>query len=135
MENRIMYISPEQTGRTSYMADHRSDIYSLGIVFFVLLTGQVPFDGGPLKIINSILSRKMPSVHDIQLNVPEALSRIIDKMTCKNPEERYMSMHGVKCDMENYLQRLKTSDAGVRSTLHPRKGGKENRRCMGDKSV
>ncbi|KAI7873653.1 hypothetical protein K492DRAFT_223486 [Lichtheimia hyalospora FSU 10163] len=113
MENRIMCISPEQTGRTTYMADHRSDIYSLGIVFFVLLTGQVPFDGGPLKIINSILSRKMPSVHDIQLNVPEALSRIIDKMTCKTPEERYMSMHGVKCDLESCLERLKTSDTGT----------------------
>ncbi|CDS11781.1 hypothetical protein LRAMOSA04044 [Lichtheimia ramosa] len=113
MENRLMYISPEQTSRTTYIADHRTDIYSLGIVFFVLLTGQLPFDGGPLKIINSILSRKMPSVHDIQLNVPEAISRIIEKMTCKTPEERYMSMHGVKCDLEECLQRLKTSDTGT----------------------
>ena len=113
MENRLMYISPEQTGRTTYIPDHRSDIYSLGIVFFVLLTGQLPFDGGPLKIINSILSRKLPSVHEIQLNVPEAISRIIEKMTYKTPEERYMSMHGVKCDLEECLERLKTSDTGV----------------------
>ncbi|CDS06004.1 hypothetical protein LRAMOSA08532 [Lichtheimia ramosa] len=113
MENRLMYISPEQTGRTTYIPDHRSDIYSLGIVFFVLLTGQLPFDGGPLKIINSILSRKMPFVHDIQLNVPEAISRIIEKMTYKTPEERYMSMHGVKCDLEECLERLKTSDTGT----------------------
>ncbi|CDS08874.1 hypothetical protein LRAMOSA10235 [Lichtheimia ramosa] len=113
MENRLMYISPEQTSRTTYIADHRTDIYSLGIVFFVLLTGQLPFDGGPLKIINSILSRKMPSVHDIQLNVPEAISRIIEKMTCKIPEERYMSMHGVKCDLEECLERLKTNDTGA----------------------
>ncbi|CDS05978.1 hypothetical protein LRAMOSA08506 [Lichtheimia ramosa] len=113
MENRLMYISPEQTGRTTYIADHRSDIYSLGIVFFVLLTGQLPFDGGPLKIINSILSRKLPSVHEIQLNVPEAISRIIEKMTCKTPEERYMSMHGVKCDLEECLERLKASDTGT----------------------
>ncbi|CDS09583.1 hypothetical protein LRAMOSA10943 [Lichtheimia ramosa] len=113
MENRLMYISPEQTSRTTYIADHRTDIYSLGIVFFVLLTGQLPFDGGPLKIINSILSGKIPSVHDIQLNVPEAISRIIEKMTCKIPEERYMSMHGVKCDLEECLERLKTSDTGT----------------------
>ncbi|CDS05990.1 hypothetical protein LRAMOSA08518 [Lichtheimia ramosa] len=113
MENRLMYISPEQTGRTTYIPDHRSDIYSLGIVFFVLLTGQLPFDGGPLNIINSILSRKMPSVHDIQLNVPEAVSRIIEKMTCKTPEERYMSMHGVRCDLEECIERLKTSDTGA----------------------
>ncbi|KAJ8653301.1 hypothetical protein O0I10_011051 [Lichtheimia ornata] len=110
MESQLMYISPEQTGRTTYIADHRADIYSLGIIFFVLLTGQMPFHGGPLKIVNSILSRKMPAVHDIQLNVPEVISRIIEKMTCKNPEERYMSMHGVKCDLEECLHRLKTSD-------------------------
>ncbi|KAJ8651879.1 hypothetical protein O0I10_012548 [Lichtheimia ornata] len=113
MENRLMYISPEQTGRTTYIADHRSDIYSLGVIFFVLLTGQMPFDGGPLKIVNSILSRKMPAVHDVQLNVPEVISRIIEKMTCKTPEERYMSMHGVKCDLEACLQRLKSSNAGT----------------------
>ncbi|KAJ8653535.1 hypothetical protein O0I10_010774 [Lichtheimia ornata] len=110
MESQLMYISPEQTGRTTYIADHRADIYSLGVIFFVLLTGQMPFHGGPLKIVNSILSRKMPAVHDVQLNVPEVISRIIEKMTCKTPEERYMSMHGVKCDLEVCLHRLKTSD-------------------------
>lgn len=114
MQNSLIYISPEQTGRTTYMADHRSDIYSLGVVFFVLLTGQLPFEGGPLQIVNSILSRKMPAVHDIQLNVPEIISHIIEKMVCKTPDDRYMSMHGVKCDLEECLQRLTTGDTGVR---------------------
>ncbi|KAI7876512.1 hypothetical protein K492DRAFT_210310 [Lichtheimia hyalospora FSU 10163] len=113
MRNSLVYISPEQTGRTTYTADHRSDIYSLGIVFFVLLTGQLPFDGGPLQIVNSILSRKMPAVHDIQLNVPEVISQIIDKMVCKTPDDRYMSMHGVKCDLEECLERLTTGDTGI----------------------
>lgn len=83
IEQLLVYMSPEQTGRTTYTADHRSDIYSLGIVFFILLTGQTPFDGGPLEILNGILSRKVPLVHEIQLDVPEIVSSIVEKMTNK----------------------------------------------------
>ena len=83
IEQLLVYMSPEQTGRTTYTADHRSDIYSLGIVFFILLTGQTPFEGGPLEILNGILSRKVPLVHEIQFNVPEIVSSIVEKMTNK----------------------------------------------------
>lgn len=83
LQNLLVYMSPEQTGRTTYIPDHRSDIYSLGIVFFVLLTGRNPFDGGPLEILNGILSRKIPLIHEIQLEVPEVLARIVEKMTNK----------------------------------------------------
>ncbi|KAI9275770.1 hypothetical protein BDA99DRAFT_431313 [Phascolomyces articulosus] len=58
LQSALVYMSPEQTGRTTYSPDHRSDIYSLGITFFVLLTGQTPFDGGPLEILNGVLSKK-----------------------------------------------------------------------------
>jgi hypothetical protein len=83
LHNLLVYMSPEQTGRTTYIPDHRSDIYSLGIVFFVLLTGRNPFDGGPLDILNGILSRKIPLIHEIQLEVPEVVARIVEKMTNK----------------------------------------------------
>lgn len=83
LQNLLVYMSPEQTGRTTYVPDHRSDIYSLGIVFFVLLTGRNPFDGGPLDILNGILSRKIPLIHEIQLEVPEVVARIVEKMTNK----------------------------------------------------
>ena len=78
-----MLLNVEQTGRTTYAPDHRSDIYSLGIVFFVLLTGQSPFEGGPLEILNGVLSRKLPLVHEMQGDVPEVVSQIIEKMTNK----------------------------------------------------
>ncbi|KAI8138424.1 hypothetical protein BJV82DRAFT_631487 [Fennellomyces sp. T-0311] len=109
LQNSLVYVSPEKTGRTTYTPDHRSDIYSLGIVFFVLLTGQNPFDGGPLEIVNCILSRKIPLVHEIKLEVPEAISRIIEKMTNKAPDERYNSANGVRSDLEHCLKLLKTS--------------------------
>lgn len=83
LQSLLAYMSPEQTGRTTYVPDHRSDIYSLGVVFFVLLTGKFPFEGGPLEILNGIVSRKMPLVNEIQLDVPEVVARIIEKMTNK----------------------------------------------------
>lgn len=83
LQNLLMYMSPEQTGRTTYLPDHRSDIYSLGIVFFTILTQQSPFDGGPLEVLNSIVSRKVPLVHELRIDIPEVLSHIIEKMTSK----------------------------------------------------
>ncbi|KAI9245245.1 hypothetical protein BDA99DRAFT_448024 [Phascolomyces articulosus] len=59
----LMYMSPEQTGRTTYVPDHRSDIYSLGVMFFTLLTGRNPFEGGPLEIIHAILNDRYTSAH------------------------------------------------------------------------
>ncbi|KAI9259730.1 hypothetical protein EDC94DRAFT_542589 [Helicostylum pulchrum] len=106
LQNLLVYMSPEQTGRTTYVPDHRSDIYSLGIVFFVLLTGRNPFDGGPLEILNGILSRKVPLVHETQLEVPEVVARIIEKMTNKSPDDRYSSAYGIRADLKECLKRL-----------------------------
>ena len=83
LESRLMYMSPEQTGRTTYASDHRSDIYSLGIMFFTLLTGQNPFDGGPLEILHAILSRKLPLICGQHFEIPQIVARIIEKMTNK----------------------------------------------------
>ncbi|KAI9021513.1 hypothetical protein CLU79DRAFT_703166 [Phycomyces nitens] len=109
LQKILVFMSPEQTGRTTYTPDHRSDIYSLGVVFFVLLTGRSPFDGGPLDIINSVLSRKMPLVNDIQFNIPEVIARIIEKMTNKSPDDRYTSAYGINSDLKECLKRLKSS--------------------------
>ncbi|KAI8374713.1 uncharacterized protein BYT42DRAFT_577365 [Radiomyces spectabilis] len=119
LRNLLVFMSPEQTGRTTYVPDHRSDIYSLGVVFFVLMTGRNPFDGGPLEILNGILSRKIPLVHEIQMDVPEIISRILEKMTSKSPDDRYSSAFGVRADLKECLRRLKnTSDTSL-DTIAP----------------
>ncbi|CEG84927.1 Putative Serine/threonine protein kinase [Rhizopus microsporus] len=107
LQGLLTYMSPEQTGRTTYVPDHRSDIYSLGVVFYVLLTGKFPFEGGPLEILNGIVSRKMPLVNEIQLDVPEVVARIIEKMTNKSPDDRYNSAYGIRADLKECLKRLR----------------------------
>lgn len=52
-QHALAYVSPEQTGRTSNVLDHRTDLYSLGIMFFVILTGQTPFEGSPMSVIQA----------------------------------------------------------------------------------
>ncbi|KAI9494156.1 hypothetical protein BDB00DRAFT_819869 [Zychaea mexicana] len=113
LENLLVYVSPEKTGRTAYISDHRSDIYSLGIVFFVLLTTRNPFDGGPLDIVNGMLSRKVPLVHELQLEVPKMLSYIIEKMTNKAPDDRYNSARGVQADLQECLKQILQEETNV----------------------
>ncbi|KAI9251841.1 hypothetical protein BDA99DRAFT_521318 [Phascolomyces articulosus] len=119
LQSLLVYMSPEQTGRTTYAPDHRTDIYSLGIVFFALLTGKSPFDGGPLEILNGILSRKIPLVHEVQFDTPEMISRIIEKMTSKAPDDRYNSARGVRHDLEECLKRLKMADVASVEPIIP----------------
>ncbi|KAG2222787.1 hypothetical protein INT45_011597, partial [Circinella minor] len=109
LQSVLVYMSPEQTGRTTYAPDHRSDIYSLGVVFFTIITSKTPFDGGPLEILNGILSKKIPLAHELRVDLPIIISKIIEKMTNKSPDDRYTSIHGVCVDFKECLNRLMTS--------------------------
>ncbi|KAG2223964.1 hypothetical protein INT45_013421, partial [Circinella minor] len=111
LKDALVYISPEKTGRTAYIPDHRSDVYSLGIVFFIMVTSRNPFNrNSPLEILHAILGRKIPSVHDFRLDCPMLLSQIIEKMTNKAPDDRYSSMYGVRADLQELLTQLLNSD-------------------------
>ncbi|KAG1473267.1 hypothetical protein G6F56_001051 [Rhizopus delemar] len=119
LRNLLAYMSPEQTGRTTYVPDHRSDIYSLGIVFFVLLTGKNPFEGGALDILNGIVSKKLPLINEIQLDVPEVVARIVERMTNKSPEDRYNSAYGVRSDLKECLKRLRVASESSQEMIEP----------------
>ncbi|KAI8145982.1 hypothetical protein BJV82DRAFT_31161 [Fennellomyces sp. T-0311] len=106
-QNALAYVSPEQTGRTSNVLDHRTDLYSLGIMFFVILTGQTPFDGSPMSVIQAALSQNVPLVHTIRPDVPPVVSLIIDKLTRKAVDERYSSAYGVREDLIECLRRVR----------------------------
>lgn len=99
-KNKLLYISPEQTGRMPAEPDARTDIYSLGVLFWILLTQSPVFDGdSPLDIVQGVLGKRIPNVSSIRLDVPDVLGRIIQKCTAKNVGDRYHSASGLRHDL------------------------------------
>ncbi len=98
------YVSPEQTGRMNRPADHRTDFYSLGVMLYRLLTGQLPFEADdPLEWVHCHLARKPVPPHEQISTVPAAVSALVLKLLAKLPEERYQSAHGLLADLEQCL--------------------------------
>lgn len=110
-QNKLLYISPEQTGRMPAEPDSRTDIYSLGVVFWTLLTQRPVFDGeSPLDIVQGVLGRRIPNVSTVRLDVPDVIGRIIQKCTAKNVTERYHSASGLRHDLVKVQQFLGDGD-------------------------
>ncbi|KAJ0353874.1 hypothetical protein COL154_012013 [Colletotrichum chrysophilum] len=110
-KNKLLYISPEQTGRMPAEPDSRTDIYSLGVVFWTLLTQQPVFEGDtPLDIVQGVLGRRIPNVSQVRLDIPDVIGRIIQKCTAKNVADRYHSASGLKHDLLKVQQFLTDGD-------------------------
>ncbi|MEI2580820.1 ATP-binding protein, partial [Scytonema sp. PRP1] len=105
LEGRLAYISPEQTGRMNRGIDYRTDFYSLGVTFFELLTGQLPFTTtDPMELVYCHIARQSPNASSINQGVPSVVSDIINLLMAKNAEDRYQSAQGLKYDLEVCLQ-------------------------------
>ena len=105
LEGTLAYISPEQTGRMNRDIDYRTDFYSLGVTFYELLTGQLPFPTqDALELVHCHLARQPTPVHEHKPDIPPVLSEIVLKLMSKNAEDRYQSAHGLKADLEQCLQ-------------------------------
>jgi len=101
----LAYMSPEQTGRMNHYLDHRSDLYSLGVTFYKILTGQLPFTStDPLALIHGHLAEIPPSPHDLCPTIPLGVSHLILKLLAKRPEERYQTAQGLKHDLDYCAQ-------------------------------
>jgi len=96
------YLPPEQLdGRT---VDRRSDVYSLGVVFHELLTGQKPFDGRNLdEIAKAVKTADAPQAHTVSPRVPPGLSAIAARAMARNPEERYPSARHLAMELRHWL--------------------------------
>lgn len=104
---QLMYISPEQTGRFKGEIDSRSDLYSLGVLLFRLVTGKLPFEGAEaLEIIHGHIAKLPVAPHQLNPRVPVALSMIITKLLSKNAADRYQSPFGLKADLLTCLNQL-----------------------------
>ncbi|MHC5733888.1 AAA family ATPase [Nostoc sp.] len=108
LEGTLAYISPEQTGRMNRGIDYRTDFYSLGVTFYELLTGVLPFQSNdPMELVHCHIAKQPPSV--IRDEIPQVISDIVMKLMAKNAEERYQSALGLKLDLEKCLYQLQVS--------------------------
>ena len=97
------YLSPEQSGIRKRPVDERSDLYSLGVLFYQLLTGRLPFTGDDLFSLLHHYSARLPEYPSrFSPALPPLLDRMVLKLLDKEPENRYQSARGLLFDLERY---------------------------------
>ncbi|MEG4199716.1 AAA family ATPase [Microcoleus sp. Pol12A5] len=111
LEGTLAYISPEQTGRMNRGIDYRSDFYSLGVTFYELLTGKLPFESNdPMELVHCHIAKAAPLVHENNPQLPSVVSEIVSKLMAKNAEDRYQSALGLKYDLKKCLHQLQKTE-------------------------
>ncbi|OYD87502.1 serine/threonine protein kinase [Nostoc sp. 'Peltigera membranacea cyanobiont' 213] len=107
LEGTLAYISPEQTGRMNRGIDYRTDFYSIGVTFYELLTGELPFvSNDAMELVHCHIAKIAPLVCETNLEIPSVISKIVSKLMAKNAKDRYQSALGLKFDLENCLHQL-----------------------------
>jgi PAS domain S-box-containing protein len=101
LEGTLAYLSPEQTGRMNRSLDYRTDFYSLGVTFYELVTGHLPFPTTDmLELVHCHIAKQPVPPHEVNGAVAKPISDIILKLMAKNAEDRYQSAWGIKADLE-----------------------------------
>jgi serine/threonine protein kinase/Tol biopolymer transport system component len=112
----VGYMSPEQA--RAQPIDPRTDIWSLGVVIFQMISGHLPFEGSSNSdVIAAILSKEPPPLARYTRNVPEALEWIVTKALTKDPDERYQTAKELMVDLRRIKQRLDAQSAIERSSI------------------
>ncbi|MEG3975763.1 ATP-binding sensor histidine kinase [Microcoleus sp. herbarium8] len=123
LEGTLAYMSPEQTGRMNRAIDYRTDFYSLGITFYEMLCGEVPFSAiDPMELVHCHIAKKPLApcenqkqniqgiINQAQTDeIPQVVSDIVMKLLAKTAEDRYQSAFGLGCDLEKCLFQLETT--------------------------
>ncbi|SFH65605.1 AAA family ATPase [Bradyrhizobium sp. Gha] len=100
----LAYMAPEQTGRMNRSIDSRSDLYALGVTFYQMLTGALPFTAAdPMEWLHCHIARQPIAPAERTQGVPGAVSAIIMKLLAKTAEERYQTAAGLKHDLQRCL--------------------------------
>src|SRR5246127_1021672 len=100
----LAYMAPEQTGRMNRSVDSRSDLYALGVTFYEMLTGQLPFTAAdPMEWVHCHIARQPVPPNERVAGVPRALSATVMKLLAKTAEERYQTAAGVEADLRRAL--------------------------------
>jgi predicted ATPase/class 3 adenylate cyclase/tRNA A-37 threonylcarbamoyl transferase component Bud32 len=110
MEGTLAYVSPEQTGRMNRALDYRTDFYSLGVTFYELLTGQLPFVcEDTIELVHNHIAKQPNPPHYLNSKIPLPLSQIVMKLLEKTAEQRYQSAAGLYADLQECFRQWRTT--------------------------
>jgi histidine kinase len=107
LKGSLTHISPEQTGRMNRCVDYRTDLYSLGVTFYQMLCGKLPFEyTDAMELVHAHIARQPAEPNKLNPDIPKAISDMVMKLLAKNAEDRYQSAGGLKADLQEGLQQL-----------------------------
>jgi serine/threonine protein kinase len=112
LPGKLGYMSPEQAGRKR--VDHRSDIFSLGIVLYEITVGKRLFRGGAKDVVHRLTSQPIEPPTFARRNFPSALEAIVMRTLEKHPEDRYQSAYDLADDLETFLRDARMHSGPVR---------------------
>jgi len=133
----LAYMAPEQTGRMNRSVDSRSDLYALGVTFYEMLTGTLPFSAAdPMEWVHCHIARQALPPDERVAGIPGPLSAMVMKLLAKTAEDRYQTAAGVEADLRRCLAAwesfgliepfsLGTQDASDRLMIPERLYGRE----------